>query len=312
MNKILVILLILISNMANAQNNTRIIGLYSLGSSSPEGGSHLFVLENGKYAITYFGGIQVGHWEFVNNEVCKFSPNVKEQEFELFGRHNKDLNDSVKVFFIGFEESQTFIHVGTAKGSALVMKRVFNADANCFSFPYTHVFKADGKRVSLMSKEYNQKSKPVVTFENPEGYNDFVAYFFHHDNSVRPFLAKFNSDTLYFEDGVSSQKSPLDEEDEDIGFIKDFVNKETDVNQVYFNPSYNMFEGDINESHVFNEQKGAFIDTLFYAEGAENVQSDEAFDNMSFIYSFERLKESTSKTVKIEIDENPLFWVVCD
>ncbi len=32
----------------NAQNNPTIVGLYSLGSSSPEGGSNLIVLENGK------------------------------------------------------------------------------------------------------------------------------------------------------------------------------------------------------------------------------------------------------------------------
>ncbi len=300
--------------MMNAQNNPTIVGIYSLGPSSPEGGSNLIVLENGKYAIIYFGGIQVGHWEFIDDKVCKFTPNIKEQEFELFGRHNKDLNDSTRISFMGFEENETFFSTGKKnENENIIMKRVFNPGANCFSYPYVHKFGAIENNILFMATAYNKKSSPVISFKNPVRYNDFVAFYFHKDeNTSQPFFTTFKENKLFFNDGNYSQKSPLEENDEDIKFVIDFIHKDKEKDKVYFNPFYNFFEGDINETYIFNEEKGAFIDTKYYAEGVEYSNPEAEYDNMSIIYSFDKLKDSTIEMVKYQADENSLFYVICD
>ncbi len=307
-------------NIASAQNNN-IVGLYNLGSSSPEGGSHLMILKGGDYAITFFGGIQTGKWNLTKGNVYRFSPNVKESKFELFGRYNKDLKDSTKIFFRGFENSEMFIQLRTTKEEEYSMQQVFNTDANCFSFPYVHTFKTNANSISLMFDSYEQGRSPIITFKNPEGYNDFVANFREVESSeARPFFATFKDDMLYFKNNNYSQRKPLDEDGEDVTFIKKIIDKEKDNDILYLNPSYNMFGGpdseeenqEIHEHHTFNKQKNAFIDTKYYIEGEENIKSNDSFHNMSIIYAYNILKEFSKESVRFKIDKKPIFQVNCD
>jgi len=308
------------TSITNAQNNATITGTYSLGSHAPEGGSHLIVLEDGNYAIAYFGGIQTGKWELTKNSIYRFSPNIKESKFELFGRHNKDLKGSTKIFFTGFENSQTFIQLRTTKEEYYTMQRVFNVDANCFDFPYVHTFEAATSSISLMFDSYEEGRSKIITFKNPEGYNDFLANYVEVSSyEARPFYATFKDNSLHFEDNNDSERTPLNENDEDVKFLKNMINKETNRDIIYINPSYNIFGGldseeetlDIHEKHVFNEQKNAFI-SKSYVEGNEYIRSDESFHNMSIIYAYKVLKEFSKTSAKFNIDENSIFQVSCD
>jgi hypothetical protein len=317
----LLLIIIFMTNITNAQNSDKIIGLYNLGASSPEGGSHLFVLDNGKYAITYFGGIQIGTWKITPKNTYKFIPNHTESRFELFGRHNKDLKNHTKISFNGFENSQTFIQLRNEKKEAFTMQQVFNLDANCFSFPYVHTFKTIANNISLMFKNYEEDASPIISFKNPEGYNDFVATFTQVDYyEARPFFAKFKDDKLYFNDDDYSSRKPLDNDGEDVQFIKNFIDKEVNKETIYLNPSYHRFglpdsneEGqDVHENHVFNEQKNAFIHTENYVEGEEyHTDEDNAYENMSIIYAYKILKAYTKESVKYKVNEDPLFQVRC-
>ncbi len=309
------------ANLINAQNSASILGIYNLGSSSPEGGNHLFVLENGNYALTYFGGIQIGKWKITQENMYKFTPNNKESKFKLFGRHNKDLEGNTKIFFNGFEDSQTSIQLRVKKEENYIMQQVFNIDANCFSFPYVHTFKTIANSISLMFKNYGEEDSPIFSFKNPEGYNDFVASFIQVDRyEAQPFFATFKDDKLYFKDNDYSQRKPLDEDDDEIKFIINFINKEVSEKPIYLNPFYNMFgqpdgdeEGqDIHEHHTFNEQKNAFINTEHYVEGDEYRNIDDFFDSMSIVYIYKILKECTKESIKYKINENPLFQVKCE
>lgn len=311
------------STIANAQNSPNIMGLYNLGSSSPEGGSHLFVLENGNYAITYFGGLQTGKWKITEENVCKFYPNIKESKFELFGRHNKDLKDSTKLFFNGFENSETFIQLRAVKEEENTMQRVFNIGANCFSPPYVHTFKTIANCISFMSIQYgdDDTKHSIILIENPKGYNDFVANFIKVDNyEVQPLIARFKDDKLFFEENFTAERTPLDEFGEDVEFIKKVIDMESNRDTIYLNPSYNLFgqldddqgQQDIHEHHVFNEQKNAFIDTAYYVEGIEYANSEASYEDMSIIYSYSALKEYSKKSAKYKINEKTLFQVNCD
>lgn len=320
--KLLIITIIFMANMINAQNKDNITGTYSLGSSSPEGGSHLIVLESGYYAIMYFGGMQTGKWQLTKDNIYKFEPSIKESKFELFGRYNKDLKGSTKIFFKGFENSETFIQLRTSKEEEYSMKQVFNTDANCFDFPYIHTFKTHANSISLMFDSYSEGRSPIITFKNPEGYNDFVANFIEVDRyEARPFFTTFKEDKLYFKNNdYYSDRTPLDEKDEEIEFIKNMIDKVTNRDTIYLNPSYNIFGGpdskeegqDIHEHHIFNKEKNAFIDTKYYVEGEEHIKSDDSFHKMSIIYAYKILKEHTKESTNYKIDEKPIFQVSCD
>lgn len=319
----LIFVVIIMSTLANAQNSPNIIGLYNLGSSSPEGGSHLFVLENGNYAITYFGGIQTGKWKINEENVCKFSPNIRESKFELFGRHNKDLKGNTKLFFSGFENSETFIQLRTSKEEEVTMQRVFNIGANCFSPPYVYTFKTIANSILFMSIQYgdDDSNHSIIMIENPSGYNDFVANFIKVDNyEAQPLIARFKDDKLFFEENYTVERIPLDEFGEDVEFVKKNIDMESNRDTIYLNPSYNIFghlgddEGqqDIHEHHVFNEQKNAFIDPEYYVEGMEYTNSEGFYEDMSIIYPYSALKELSRKSVNYIIDEKSLFQVNCD
>lgn len=312
-------------NIANAQNSPNIVGQYNLGSSSPEGGSDLFVLENGNYAITYFGGVQTGKWKIIEENFYKFSPNIRESKFELFGRYNKDLKGNIKIFFNGFENSETFIQLRTEKEEDYIMQRVFNIGANCFSHHYEHTFRTIANSISFMSIQYgdDDSNRSIITIKNPEGYNDFVTNFIEVDSyEAEPFLTTFKDNKLYLgNEGDFSERTPLDEHGEDVEFIKRIIDMESNRGTIYLNPSYNMFgqlddgdesQQDIYEHHVYNEQKNAFIDNEYYVEGAENIISDDTFENMSILYAYNALKEYTKKSVKYKINEKSLFQVNCD
>ncbi|WP_340199622.1 hypothetical protein [Ascidiimonas sp. W6] len=300
-------------NLTNAQNSADIIGMYSLGASSPEGGSHLLVLENNNYAIAYFGGIQTGKWKITQENTYKFTPDNKESRFELFGRHNKVLKNETKIFFSGFEDDQTFIQLRTTKEDEYIMQQVFNTDANCFSFPYVHTFKTIANSISLLFKRYQEEASPIFSFKNPEGYNDFVANFIQVDRyDSQPFFTVFKDDKLYFNDHKFAQRKPLDENHEDIEFIKNIMDKELHKNTIYLNPFYNTFKEDIHEYHIFNEQKNAFIDKEYYVEDEEYSNTDDSFESMSIIYAYKLLKEFTKEPVEYKINKSSLFQANCD
>jgi hypothetical protein len=321
-NKLLIIMVIM-SNLTSAQNGTDISGVYNLGSSSPEGGSHLVVLENGDYAITYFGGVKTGKWKNTQGNIYEFTSNLSESTFELSGRHNKDLKDNTKIFFSSFENGETFIQLRAEREEPYTMQRVFNEDANCFSYPYVHTFKSIANSISFMSIQFgdDDTNHSIITIKNPEGYNDFVVNFIEIDSyESETFLAEFKDDALYFEEDDFSDRTPLDAESEDIQFIKSMIEMEANRDTIYFNPSYNVFgqldgdEGqqDILEHHVFNEQKNAFIDTEYYVDGVEYINSERSYEDMSIIYAYNVLKEYTKKSVKYKINEKSLFQVNCD
>ncbi|AUP77556.1 hypothetical protein [Flavivirga eckloniae] len=316
----LLLITIVMFNLANAQNTPDIIGQYNLGSSSPEGGSHLFVLENNHYAILYFGGIQTGQWEFTSDQTFKFSPDIKENKFELFGRHNKDLKNSTKIFFNDFEKGETFVQLKTTQEKENIFQRVFNKNANCFSFPYVHTFELIGDRISFMSIQYDDKNTYNITFENPDKYNDFVANFTEVDShEVQPFFATFNNGELKLINDSIVKRMPLNETDEGLEFIRKYIDMKSNKDTIYINPAYNFFgdldfeeQQDIHEHHVFNEQKNAFIDEEYYVEGSEYTKSDESFHDMSIIYAYSALKIHNKKNVSYKINEKPLFQVTCN
>jgi len=307
-----------ITNMENIHENS-IAGEYTLGSSSPSGRAHLLIFTDRTFAIAYFGGIQTGKWEHEGNNMYKFTPHSKETDFELFGRNNKQLCGSVKIAFIGFEDGNTFVQLRNSADEEYNMQQVFNDNANCFAHPYVHTFNKSAKSISFLSFGYLRKSNPIVTFNNSNGYNDFIAKYKQSDEPLKSFSATFENQTLNFEDGDSASQLPLDGDSKDIKAIKQFMDSQTNQKAIYCNPFYNMLGGlsdslqikDMKKTFTFNAEKNAYIDSAHYVEGQEIVESDQSYHNLSIIYSFEILKDYTIHSIKYNVDKKNLFHAQC-
>lgn len=298
-----------------AQNNTNITGVYTLGSA-PEGSSLLWVLENGKYAITYFGGVQVGSWK-KKDQKFEFNPAVKEDKFELYGRKSKHLEVKSRIFFSGFEDTDVFVGFTNLR-EPLKMKRVFNEDANCFGFPYVHTLDKIPGIISFMYA-VNGKESVVYTFENPLGYNDFAVlnYVRSTQSEEMSFTAVYKDNRLqilnnYSGDNDSYEKKPLPQEGEDIDFLTEITSKDmTSPETIYYNPSYMNFEGKPGEFYEYNDEKGVYIIPDYYEEGDEYDDSEDSFDKMTVIFPFQTIKP-VKEAKKYQLDNASIFTVTCD
>lgn len=308
-------LLLVLSSTLMAQNNADITGVYTLGSS-PEGSTHLWVLENGKYAITYFGGVQVGSWKKKDN-TFEFEPAVRENKFELYGRKNKDLKNNSRVFFSGFEDTDVFVGFAN-EGEPLKMKRAFNEDANCFGFPYIHTLDKAPGIVSFMY-EHNGKESVIYTFKNQQGYNDFAVlnYVRSAQSEEMSFTAVYKENSLqilnnYGGENDSYDKHPLPKEGEDIDFLMEVTSVDmTSPEVVYYNPSFMSFEGNPEECYEFNKEKGAYIYPGYYKEGDEYDDNEDSFDKMTVIFPYQAIKP-VKETKKYQLDNASIFTVTCD
>jgi len=308
-------LFLVLSSTLMAQNNTDITGIYTLGSS-PEGSSLLWVLENGKYAITYFGGVQVGSWKKKDN-AFEFKPAVRENKFELYGRKSKHLKVKSRIFFSGFEDTDVFVGF-TNKEEPLKMKRVFNEDANCFGFPYVHTLDEIPGIISFMYED-NGKESVVYTFEIPLGYNDFAVlnYVRSAQSEEMSFTAVYKDNSLQILNGYANEdeaygKHPLPEEGEDIDFLMEITSKDmTSPETIYYNPSYMNFEDEPGESYEFIEERTVYINPEYYEEGDEYDDSEDFYDKASVIFPYQAIKP-VKEAKEYQLDNESIFTVTCD
>lgn len=323
-HKSLLLLNILLCSAAGSGKAQDITGVYDRSHrGDPQGGSGLFVLENHKFVVTFFGGAVTGSWSILKGNIVEFKPASFNERFKVFGRHNKDLGDSSRIFFNGFYDEQTFIGFEQQKAVKPLLTRVFNPSPNCFSFPYVYKFAAVPRQMAFSDRpfEYGQteKDRPapraVYEFSNTEQYNDFVAYYITERNNKRPFYAKIKDNKLYFNEKEAAARRALPKNGEDIEFIRNLAAASQELHSVMYNPFYKECNEDVEKDTLnwkFDASKNAYIDFNNYQQG-EEYQHDrqDAFNRMVVVYKFEELKTISRAVKTIAVQEKPLFFVKC-
>lgn len=314
MNTFLILITIFMSIISNAQNET-IIGIYHIKGNSPEGGSDIFVFEDGSYALTYFGGIQTGTWASVQNDYYRFTPNKNQKGFEVYGRHHKGLQNTIQVFFNGFDGGSAAIHFNTSgniPSQKIAFTPVFNPYANCFSYPYVYTHNKNTNAISLRQDLY---TKDIISFPNEEKFNHFVINFYgKEEEDFQPFQVAIKDNKMYFSENVFSDRTPLEKaSNEDLFYIKELIVQQRIIpDHIYYNPHYNKFSDSIGSYYTFNETKNAFINPTYYKEGSENNTSEDLFHDMSILYSFKKLNSKSIRINDIDINKESLFKVSCN
>lgn len=191
---------------------------YKLPSNSPEGGTTLSVHPEGRFALAFFGGMLKGTYEILGNTV--FFTTEAYPEIALYGRNLASLKDSSQVNFRA--ERGVYVKLDPDKKD---MKPVFNADANCFAFPYVYATDKPLKKIQVAVKEIgNANSYTLFSFDVPSGYNDvMLVKLKDHFLDSHTLNMEIRDGQLYYNGNeVPLEKKPLS--DEDKGYLENFLN----------------------------------------------------------------------------------------
>ena len=313
----------------------------------PSGTPTLSILAYNRYVIAYFGGAQVGNWKIVKDSFVVFIPDTASATYALYGRHNPALKDSLRLFFGGFSDESCFVSFDGADAGKPVMRRVFNESPNCMSYPNVYTFAQGSKTISFASESYDATThypqrNPVFTFNNAEGYNDFIAHHFPKKESDRPFYAAYKQGQLffdqfadiYFEPGLGSHledvingkgdlysyskdgfsRSPLPTTGEDATFINGLAAVGPVADTIFYNPFYKQFDMDgatVQKQYTFNTAKAAYLGKN-YIEGEEKGNPGDLYNSENVLYLFKALPGATSHATDFTINEKPLFHFTCE
>lgn len=311
-NFAIIILITLFTNQMKAQTVQDIVGAYSL-----RGGSH-FLKPDQTFVIIGYATLITGKWELKEKGLVLFTPDRPNEKFTLYGRHNKNMGDSVKIMLSnGFYDDETLLHFGPLQKPIPELKRIFKPGHRHISFPYVYTTKADKDFVSFSSFHYgeeNTKTPEIHTFANKENYNDFIGFYFEDKHQYKPFYYVFKDGKLYHDEDSYSEKEDLDTVmQENSGELNDLVYNLTHLDfslqKIYYTPLYNEFNGDEEEFNLnfeFNKDKNAWINTLNYVENEENSK-DYDYNTINILFEYQQLTDFTKHKSAIKIDQKPIF-----
>jgi len=303
-----------------AKSEPDISGEYATGSGGdPQGSTTLFVMPDHRFVVVFFGGAAVGTWE-IKDSTALFKPEVKQAGFNVYGKHNSKLGDSIRVFFDGFDTAG-----GAAIGfdaSGKDVKQVFNDSPNCPEYPYIGRFASRPAKIILAARPVDQGGSiiagadwQVYTCDNASQYNDFVAKYeiAHAHEQPQDFSATIKNRTLFF-DGKESEKKPLSDAKGELREIKQLLNTAVDPETVLYNPYFKEAETGVEKdtlNYRFDQQKAAYISFHNYMEGEENKsEKDGDYNGMNVVYPYHKLLVLKSSG-QVNLDAKPLFTAKC-
>lgn len=313
MKKMILFLFLVISLSKNtyAQNLQDIAGTYSL-----RGGSH-YLKPDKTFVILGYATLITGTWELKEKGLVLFTPDRPKEKFTLYGRHNKNIGDSLKIMLSnGFYDDETLLHFGALQKPVPELKRIFKPGHRHISFPYIYTTKADADFVSFSYFNYGEKSEiaEIYTFVNKENYNDFIGFYFENKHQYEPFYYQFKEGKLYYDNDSYSEKEDLEtvlqeNSDELAQLINNLNHLDFSPQKIFYTPLYNEFNGsdeEFNLNFEFNKHKNAWINKLNYVDNEEKSK-DYDYNTINILFEYQQINDFSKQKSKIIIDEKPIF-----
>ncbi|KFE97633.1 hypothetical protein [Chryseobacterium luteum] len=299
----------LFSNCSNGQNTKNIAGEYDNG---------LYIFDDNTFMAGGVNAVVFGTVE-VNGNIITLIKHHPKQKFALYGRQVGTRLYGNTIMFQGFEDNG-LVNLSENNNPPKVMRRVFNADANCVDWPSFYDNGEDCKEIYFADKNDPQLYK----FELPKGVRDFVAFRFDfEDNPIlyEPIVAKvaddFNS-ISFAANGEKIAKKPLTKK---ILQTKDMVmsmyeRAYPEGKYYYCNPAYNIFEETginiSNYKEIGTKEEGVLQlkGSKRYEPGAENrLKFDYHSDEI--IYRYEKIEAKVISNMDFSINNKSIFTFVC-
>ncbi|AFD05262.1 hypothetical protein [Solitalea canadensis] len=307
-----VVLLTIPFNVSAQKNIKPYLGYYRAS-----GGTHLLLEEDNTFCIIAYATFIKGFWSMEKGRIV-VTPKNPTHCFELLGRYNPTIKEGFKIMFKGFSEEDTFL----GKAGSDSMQRVFNKNPNCFDNPYVYQFKENTSRISFVDViseahiDYNRRN----TYTFPLGqHNDFIAVYHdpgqYYDEMI--FTIAQVSGKIILNGSNVFHKLPMDERlKKEMREIKEMAKQEGDINSVYCNPSYNVFDEtamSIEDNFSFDTAKNAFISKFNYVEGEElhPELKEDAYHSIGVLYKYDKILPATIALIPFKIIEKSLFIAKC-
>ncbi|MCH5720084.1 hypothetical protein [Niabella hibiscisoli] len=188
---IFLITLLFVTLKSSAQHTNSNIDRYRQYSGRYGGNSGICLFEDGGFMLYGYATAVFGHYNF-EKDYLLFFPDQPEL-FEVYACYNKELGDSTRIYFAGFEEGNTFVTFNSGK-----RQRVFNEDANCFDAPFVYQAAQKLTGFTLSFKRENVwwelgKPNPSWQYEPTGTYNDFMWMFNEPKREYENFEARLTA-----------------------------------------------------------------------------------------------------------------------
>lgn len=162
------------------------------------------LFEDGQFLLYGYATAVFGRYQFQDDKIL-FYPDRRDL-FEVYGTQNPQIKgEQSRWQFMGFEEGETFVQFDQDS-----IYRVFNADANCFSYPYSTNRTQPVEHINLMDQPEDSSIFKTFHFANTAAYNDFVLVYNKMDKAYEDFTGRLEDNVLKLsnyggEDGYKKQ-----------------------------------------------------------------------------------------------------------
>jgi len=298
---------------AMAQQGNKIIGKYTI-NQYVDSRADLYLLPQQKYIIVFTGGAQNGYWNIQDSQVVLTALTL-DNFVQIYGRNEPSIKDSVRIMFSNFTESNA--SVGISDGSQANLTPIYNPNPNCSSSsPVAKLPITTTNQFLVFTDETMYNGKLTDIYNNPQGYNDFVALYIGNANKpTKSYTFTIDNNTLKHRNDIPLERNALKEyEIEELVRLFDEGMKAYYINRIYGNPAYNIRVANfdkVQKQYKYVAQKNAYIDKDNYEEGSELAEEYD-YHNFDFIYDYHLLAKSTQTIPKIHHLKTPLFIAECD
>ncbi len=304
------------TSVAAQQNN--ITGTYYMSGTPGDGGggTTLVIEDDHFFTIVAYATLIVGRWELIKEQLI-LHPDNPEEPFTVYGRHNPDRKNGVKVMFSEFEEDTNYIGFNQEAEKKAVLQLVMNTDANCVPWPVVYAFSDQKIHTVWLATENDRGAQSLNTasslyeYEIPEKYNDFI--FIHHPAArIYPdFTFRVSPAGLEDRYGGKMKKKELNEEDRQfLKEIKEQYSTGTFASQekLYSNSGYNFPLPFPDDEYVFDSNKQAHLSKY---NKYEHLAADD-FHNLYAVLEYKKVQTKRQRKVSFEKSEKKWMNFTCD
>ncbi|NML37213.1 hypothetical protein HHL17_08370 [Chitinophaga sp. G-6-1-13] len=267
------------------------------------------IFGDGRYFLYGYATLAPGTYH-VEKDRIRFVPDKPVNTFIVFARENKDLHDSVRMYFNGFERGQTFLQLNNGK-----TRRVFNEHANCFNQPYIYEEAAVPSEITFshVTDDYGvlKTDKNTEIYRPDKKFNDFVFLYQKPNRYQEPFVGVITKEegVAVLQTSLTSRKFPMEPNDKESEEMKAYVGKEKVGEDVlYANRFYKLLTEIDTSEYVYDPRTHQYT-----AHGTKPEELIAEYSDVRILYKYEPLmpvlKENRTPG---KIDQPPVFYTTCE
>lgn len=267
------------------------------------------IFDDGRFFLYGYATLVPGTYH-VEKDRIRFVPDKPANTFIVFARENKDLHDSVRMYFNGFERGQTFLQLDNGK-----TRRVFNEGANCFNPPYIYEAATVPSQITFshVTDDYGvlKTDKNTEIYRPDKKLNDFVFLYQRPNRYMEPFVGVITKeeDVMVLQTSLTSRKFVMEPDDKEFETMKAEVGQQKAGEDVLYANRFYKLLTEIDTSEYTYDPKNH----QYTAHGTKPEERIEEYSDVRILYKYEPLMPVSKEFRKPgKTDLPPLFYTTCE